>query len=74
MYHPVFYLKHYISESGFCLHLQVETTYLGPIDRASLYVWAPVKSQSHVTNDGQSVNMSWCQVHSGTCDQILFSV
>jgi hypothetical protein len=32
------------------------------------------QSQSHVTTDGQSVSMSWCQVHSGTCDQILFSV
>jgi hypothetical protein len=32
------------------------------------------QSQSHVTTDGQSVSMSWCQVHSETCDQILFSV
>jgi hypothetical protein len=32
------------------------------------------QSQSHVTTDGQSVSMSWCQVHSGTCDQILFTV
>jgi hypothetical protein len=32
------------------------------------------QSQSHVTTAGQSVSMSWCQVHSGTCDQILFSV
>jgi hypothetical protein len=31
-------------------------------------------SQSHVTADGQSVSMSWCLVHSGTYDQILFSV
>jgi hypothetical protein len=30
--------------------------------------------QSHVTTDSQSVSMSWCQVHSGTCDQIIFSV
>jgi hypothetical protein len=35
---------------------------------------SPCQSQSHVTSDGQSVSMSWCQVHSGTCDQILFSV
>jgi hypothetical protein len=32
------------------------------------------QSQSHATTHGQSVSMSWCQVHSGTCDQILFSV
>jgi hypothetical protein len=36
------------------------------------------QSQSHVTTDGQSVSqsvsMSLCQVHSGTCDQMLLSV
>jgi hypothetical protein len=32
------------------------------------------QNQSHVTTDGQSVGMSWCRVHSGTCDQILLSV
>jgi hypothetical protein len=31
-----------------------------------------LQSQSHVTTDGQSVGMYWCQVHSGTCGQILF--
>jgi hypothetical protein len=31
------------------------------------------QSQNHVTTDGQSVSMSWRQVRSGTCDQILFS-
>jgi hypothetical protein len=30
------------------------------------------RSQSHVTTDGQSVWMSWCQVYFGTCGQILF--
>jgi hypothetical protein len=35
--HPVFYLKkNYISKTGFCLHLQVEPTYIGPIERAIL--------------------------------------
>jgi hypothetical protein len=33
-----------------------------------------IQSQSHVTTDGRPVSMSWCKVHSGTCDQILFSV
>jgi hypothetical protein len=32
------------------------------------------QTQSHVTTDGQSVRMSWYQVQSGICDQILFSV
>jgi hypothetical protein len=44
-----------------------------------IYVWLfdyhfRNQSQSHVTTDGQSVSTSWCQIHSGTCDQILFSV
>jgi hypothetical protein len=31
-------------------------------------------SRSHVTTDGQSVSMSRCRAHSGTCDQILLFV
>jgi hypothetical protein len=34
---PVCFSKHNFSETGFCLRLQVETTQLGPIDRASVY-------------------------------------
>jgi hypothetical protein len=33
-----------------------------------------ISSQSHVTTDGQSVSMSWCHVHCGTCDQMLYCV
>jgi hypothetical protein len=33
---PVFYLKHDVSETDFCLHIQVEPTQLVPVDRASL--------------------------------------
>jgi hypothetical protein len=33
---PAFYLKHNVSETGFCLRLQVKPTQLGPIDTASL--------------------------------------
>jgi hypothetical protein len=33
---PVFYLKYSVSETGFCLRLQVKSTRLGPMDRASL--------------------------------------
>jgi hypothetical protein len=36
IHRPVFYLKHDVSEIGFCLRLQVEPTELGQIDRASL--------------------------------------
>jgi hypothetical protein len=39
---PCFYLKHNVSETRFCLRLQVEPTQLGPIDRASPYLRTPV--------------------------------
>jgi hypothetical protein len=35
IYRPMFYLKLNVSETGFCLRLQVEPTQLRPIDRAS---------------------------------------
>jgi hypothetical protein len=35
IYFPVFYLKHNISETGFCFRLQVVPSQLGPIDRAN---------------------------------------
>jgi hypothetical protein len=38
IHRPVFCLKHNISETEFCLRLQVEPTQLCPIDRASLYL------------------------------------
>jgi hypothetical protein len=36
IHHPVFYLKHDVSETGSCLHLQVEPTQVRPVNRASL--------------------------------------
>jgi hypothetical protein len=33
---PVYYLKHSVSETGFCSRLQVEPTKLGPTDSANL--------------------------------------
>jgi hypothetical protein len=38
IYRPVFHLKHNVSETGLCAHLQMEPTYLGPRDRSS---WCP---------------------------------
>jgi hypothetical protein len=32
IHRPVFYLKHDVSETEFCLRLEVEPTHLGPID------------------------------------------
>jgi hypothetical protein len=37
-----------------------------------MYTNLYAKRQSHVTTGDQSAGMSWYQVHSGTCDQILF--
>jgi hypothetical protein len=36
IHRPVFYLKHNVSEDGFCSRFQVEATQLGTIDRPSL--------------------------------------
>jgi hypothetical protein len=33
---PVFHFKHDVSETGFCLRLQVEPTQFGPIEKARL--------------------------------------
>jgi hypothetical protein len=38
IYRPVFYLRHNVSETEFCLRLQVEITQLDPIDRGILYL------------------------------------
>jgi hypothetical protein len=35
---PVYFSKHNVSETGFCLRLQVNPTQMSPIDRASPYV------------------------------------
>jgi hypothetical protein len=46
---PVFSLKHSISETGFCLRLQVIPTQLGLVDRVSIRVrrQIPVSETSH---------------------------
>jgi hypothetical protein len=44
---------HNVSESGFCLRLQVEPTQLDPVDRDSRYLRTPASvSQSHIATDG----------------------
>jgi hypothetical protein len=35
---PVYFSKHNVSETEFCLRLQIKPTQLGPIDRASPYI------------------------------------
>jgi hypothetical protein len=39
---------HNVSETGFCLHLQVKPTQLGPIDRASPSLRTPAPTQDRV--------------------------
>jgi hypothetical protein len=34
-------LNHKVSETEYCLHLQVEPTQLGPMGRVSLCLWTP---------------------------------
>jgi hypothetical protein len=36
VHRPIFYLKQDVSETGFCLHHEVEHTHVGPIEKASL--------------------------------------
>jgi hypothetical protein len=36
IHHSVFYVKHIVLETGYFLHIQVESAQLGPIDRTSL--------------------------------------
>jgi hypothetical protein len=43
-----FISKHNVSETGFCLRLQVKPTQLGPIDRISPYLRTPVPTQDGV--------------------------
>jgi hypothetical protein len=45
---PVFYFKDNITETGFCLRLQVEPTQLGPINRASTYLRTPAPTQGRI--------------------------
>jgi hypothetical protein len=62
IHRPVFYLKHDVSETGFCLHLRVELTQLGPIDTASLCLWPHCHwwcSSSSVTDISRQHEQLW---------------
>jgi hypothetical protein len=39
-----------------------------------LKLFPPHNHRSYFTTDGQSVSLSWCRAHSGTCNQILLPV
>jgi hypothetical protein len=50
---PVSLSKYNVSETGFCLRLQVKPTQLGPIDRASPYLRIPVSLSRGYINQAQ---------------------
>jgi hypothetical protein len=52
IHHPVFYLKHNVTETGFCLRLQAEHTQSVPKDRISLSL---------------SFSLSWHQLYHIMC-------
>jgi hypothetical protein len=60
--HPVFYLKHNVSETGLCLCLQVKATHLGPNERTTDrdYIdWAQMSR--HITEDRNRIqSLKWC--------------
>jgi hypothetical protein len=72
-HHPVFYLKHGVLKTRFCLRLQVEPTQLGPIARASLSLRTPVVEAE--INLRPTVSRPVClgvRRPSGTRDQYFF--
>jgi hypothetical protein len=48
IFRPAYISKYNVSETGFCLRLQVEPTQLGPIDRASPYLRTLAPTQDRV--------------------------
>jgi hypothetical protein len=64
----VFFLfkTHNVLETGFCLHPQVEPTQMGPIDRASPYLWTFAPTPDRVYKPSTAVMTSilivlWCK-------------
>jgi hypothetical protein len=56
---PVYYLKHGISETGFCVCLQVELTEVDLVDRASLYLQMGQKQRIAVSVAPILVGSTW---------------
>jgi hypothetical protein len=45
VHRPVYYLRRNVTETGFCLRLQVKPTQLGPINRASRFLLTTTPTQ-----------------------------
>jgi hypothetical protein len=54
IHRPVYFQEHNVSETGFCLRLQVKPTQLGPIDRASPYLRTQIVGLVHNRHDTQN--------------------
>jgi hypothetical protein len=53
IHHPVFYLKQDVSETGFCLHLQVDRSQLGSETEVSTIYWSQL-SRFHLKTETKS--------------------
>jgi hypothetical protein len=69
IHRPDFYLKHNVSETGFCLHLQVEDTQLGPEDRANLCDRATATTQMKTKLHGLSPRAKFTDRATAACRQ-----
>jgi hypothetical protein len=72
IHRPVFHLKHNVSETGFCLRIQVEHTQLGLIDRPSVCLQTQAATSTgftslsqHTTNQQRQFTFSipWISTH-----------
>jgi hypothetical protein len=52
---PVYFSKHNVSETEFSLHLQTKSTQLGPIDRASPYLYRLGPTEYVLPEDGDRI-------------------
>jgi hypothetical protein len=62
IHRPVYISEHNISETGFCLPPQVKPTQLGPIDRASSYLWTRRRWADNIKMDLRDIGwdgMDW---------------
>jgi hypothetical protein len=58
IHRPFYLLKHNISETGFCLHVEVKPTQLGPVNRASPYLRTPAPTQVRVCKPSTAQTIS----------------
>jgi hypothetical protein len=63
IHYTLFYLKHNVLETGFCIRIQAEPTQLGPIDRASVFRFhLKTETESTLRNDRTMDNAQNCDM------------